>query len=828
MGGQAVAVPAGDEPVGELAQGDLPHRLGLGRDAHQAVGPRDGLDVVVDGGELGRQRPVVAQHPRRVGAQDVALEGDVSRIGAQKARRLRAQPGDELLGGLHHGHAGEVGARARIGAGVEGGHVGVHPVHHDAVEVAAERLGGELGEDGVAARAHVRGADGQRVEARLLEAQVNRGDIDAGDGGALHGQGDAQAAHAVPHVAAELLALPADHLHGTGEAGRRAAGVQRVVVVLRHDLALAHEVLEADLAGVHAKLVGELVDGALDREEALRGTVAAVGAGRHGVGVDDVEGEAAREHAVVQRQALVAGQAHRGGAVLAVGALVGQGMEVERQDRAVAAGADAHAHLHLVARVGRGERLLARVDDLAGAPGHGGDERGEDLHAARLLGAEAAADAGLHHAHPRLRDVEGAGDHAPHVEGHLRGGGHREAAVGVDLGEGAEGLHHGLRVGEGMVGALEDDVGRGEGGIEVAVLGQARGDDVAHAVVPDPGAVHVVVVLRVDDARVVDGLREIEHRLHELVVDPDQAQRAVGGVGVLGGDDGDLVAHVAHDLVQDQAVVGARLGVGLAGEGEAPPRHVAIGVDRDDPGHLEGARGVDGADLREGVRAVEDLDDEGVRRGEVVGEDRLALEQGRGVLLDGGGADLGEALAHVARAAAEVAGQAPVELLVGGHGARRHDLALVCEDVHDEAGRAEAALLGALLGHAPGEVRGLLAQALERRDGVAVGARHGDGAREHRAAVQPHRAQAAVGGLAGALHRLAAVRAHEVVQRLVGGDARRDLPAVQRHLDIQGRCAHAETSSSAGASAGAQASGTGMPAASQTARMPSAPARWRR
>ena len=51
--------------------------------------------------------------------------------------------------------------------------------------------------------------------------------------------------------------------------------------------------------------------------------------------------------------------------------------------------------------------------------------------AACLLGAEAATNARLDDAHLALGDAQGVGDLAADVEGHLRGGHHREAPEGV-------------------------------------------------------------------------------------------------------------------------------------------------------------------------------------------------------------------------------------------------------------------------------------------------------------------------------------------------------------------------------------------------------------
>ena len=515
---------------------------------------------------------------------------------------------------------------------------------------------------------------------------------------------------------------------------------------------------------------------------------------------------------VVDRQALVARQADCRGGVLAVRAGIGQRVQVDGRDGAVVHGAQLDGHLHLVARVARGDGLLAGVAAVARTAGLLGDERHEDLAAARLLGAKAAADARLDDLHLRLRNVERLRDHATHVEGHLRRGGHRDATERVGRREGAEGLHgRGLR-GLAGVGALKDDVALGEGLVQVAKVVDAA----AHQVARDVAALREHkghVALGVDHDVVIECLGKVEQRLEHLVVDLDELECLVGGLLGLGGDDRHLLVLIAHEVLEDQAVVGTRLRVALAGNGKAALGHVLVGVDAHDAGHLQGARRVDGADLGASVGAALELDDEGTRGHHIARVDGTALEQGLRVLLgllvgnllvlDAVAArvvdrqlgqfkahlhaglveeaDDGAQLALVAAAAAEVAGKLARELLtrgdearvlLGGAGERQH--------VHDEAGGAKTALLGAFSSHGTGKRLGLSLEALERGDGVTLDARGGNRAAQHRVAVEPHRAQAAVGSLAGAAHRRAALLAQQRKQHSIGGNLNLDLAAVER------------------------------------------------
>ena len=487
-------------------------------------------------------------------------------------------------------------------------------------------------------------------------------------------------------------------------------------------------------------------------------------------------------------------------------------MQIDGRDGAVVHGAQLDGHLHLVARVARGDGLLAGIAAIARTASLLGDERNEDLAAARLLGAKAATDAWLNDLHLRLRNIERLRDHAAHVEGHLRRGGHRDAAERVGRREGTEGLHgRGLR-GLAGVGALKDDVALGEGLVQVAIIAGTA----AHQVARDVAALREHkghVALGVDHDVVIERLGKVEQGLEHLIVDLDELERLVGSLLGLGGDDRHLLVLVAHEVLDDQAVVGTRLWIALAGDGKAALGHVLVGVDAHDTGHLQGARGVDGADLGAGIGAALEFDNERAGGHHITGVDGTALEQGPRVLLGllvgnllvgdtvAAGvvdrqlghleahlhaglvkkADDGAQLALVAAATAKVAGELARQLLargdearvlLGGAGERQH--------VHDETGGAKTALLGAFGSHSAGQCLGLGLEALERGDGMALDARGGNRAAQHRVAVEPHRAQAAVGGLAGAAHRRTTLLAQQRKEHGVGGNLNLDLTAVER------------------------------------------------
>ena len=398
------------------------------------------------------------------------------------------------------------------------------------------------------------------------------------------------------------------------------------------------------------------------------------------------------------------------------------------------------------------------------------------------------------------------------MEGHLRRGGHRDAAERIGRREGAEGLHgRGLR-GLARVGALKDDVALGECLVEVAKIAGAA----AHQVASNVAALREhkgYVALGVDHDVVIERLGKVEQGLEHLVVDLDELERLVGGLLSLGGDDRHFLVLIAHEVLENQAVVGTRLRIALAGNGKAALGHVLVGVDAHHAGHLQGARRIDGADLGAGIRAALELDDQGAGGHQVARVDGTPLKQGLRVLLGllvgnllvrdtvaAGVVDrqLGHLKAHlhaglvkeahdgaqlalVAAAAAEVAGELARELLargdearvlLGGAGKRQH--------VHDEAGGAKTALLGTFGSHCAGERLGLGLETLEGGDGAALDARGGNRAAQHRIAIEPHRAQAAVGGFAGATHRRTALLAQKRKEHGVGGNLNLDLAAVER------------------------------------------------
>ena len=217
----------------------------------------------------------------------------------------------------------------------------------------------------------------------------------------------------------------------------------------------------------------------------------------------------------------MAGQADRGRAVFAERARVGQGVYVDRADDAVPVRAHAHMHLHLVARRARDLALLAGVDHFGRAAGFPGHERGIHLGHNRLLGAEAAADARLFDVNLTLGDVQRVCNDTAHMEHDLGGGNDVQPAVGVHLGIGAEGFHHGLLAGLGVIDVVDDLVAVRQHRVHVAVATGVACAQVALVVRPDR-AERAPVVLRVHEDFVILGGAEVEHRLEHLIFHFDE------------------------------------------------------------------------------------------------------------------------------------------------------------------------------------------------------------------------------------------------------------------------------------------------------------------
>ena len=553
------------------------------------------------------------------------------------AQQLGTQLADlfpQLHGTLLSGLAGNVGGTGCIGTGVIGRGIGVGTKYRNVVQRAVQHFGGDLRQRGVTAGAHIRCTDDQRVESIIVQLEGRTAHVHAGNTGALHGHAHADGAHlAVAQITGRVFVLPVDHLpHLDKTAVQRTAGVHGTVVG-RHHIALLHSVLQAQGKGVHVQLVGQLVHGRFHSKQALSRTVAAVGTGRHVVGIHHIADKAERFGLTVQRDGFVAGQAYGRGAVLAIGTGVGQRVQVDSLHDAILRGTQPDVHLHFVAR--RGGRLTFHPaeNDLGGLFGFPGHKGGVYLADRCLLGTKAAAHPGLGNTHHGFGDVQGIGNVAPRMEHDLGGAEHVQPPISVNGTIGAEGLHHSLLAGLGVIHPVDDHVTASQHSVDISAAALVVGAEVPLVVGPYR-AQGLPVVLRVHQNRVVLGGVEVHHRLQHLVLHLDELEGLVHALFVLTGHNGHHITHETDVAVDDQSVTGACLREGLACLGVAGRilRDILPGEDGFNAGNLLGHGRVDRPDHGVCMRRAQQLDDQAVLRDHIIHIDRLAGDQLHGVL----------------------------------------------------------------------------------------------------------------------------------------------------------------------------------------------------
>ena len=283
-------------------------------------------------------------------------------------------------------------------------------------------------------------------------------------------------------------------------------------------------------------------------------------------------------------------------------------------------------------RPGGAEHLVARHHHLHRTPRLLRQLHGERLEVDVVLAAEAAAELGRRHLH--LRDVhrQQLGDLGPHHEVALR--------RGPDLGDAAVGVvrDRGLRLDVALVRrlgaelALDDDVGLGETGVDVAELGGQHGREVRRLGRRRRDALGDLVLVqqrRVGGHRLLD----VDDVRQHLVLDLDQLQRALGDQLRGGGDGSDGVAVVQHLLARHHAarhVAEVDHEFARGGNQHGHVGEVIAGDHGLDAGQLLGGRGVDALDARVRMPGAQHLADELVGQIDVGGVAGLA-----GHLVDG-------------------------------------------------------------------------------------------------------------------------------------------------------------------------------------------------
>ena len=173
------------------------------------------------------------------------------------------------------------------------------------------------------------------------------------------------------------------------------------------------------------------------------------------------------------------------------------------------------------------------------------------------------------------------------MERHLGRADHTQAAVLVQVAEGAEGLHHRLAVGLSMIGTGEHHLTGSQLRFHIAHLTLLGAAEVAAGVSP-----HIAegpeVLLRMHHNGVILGLGEVQQRLLHLIAHLDAVQGLAGCFGGFRCHDRHRISGAADLPVENQAVIGAGLRIGLSGGGEPALGHILPGIDGFNARYLQG------------------------------------------------------------------------------------------------------------------------------------------------------------------------------------------------------------------------------------------------
>jgi hypothetical protein len=166
--------------------------------------------------------------------------------------------------------------------------------------------------------------------------------------------------------------------------------------VMEQVVAILHRVATTQFERIDAELDRELVHGALDREDHLAEAVASERAGGHGIGVHDLGIQPLRGASIEAQRLGDAVEEHASG-VVAVGARVGEHVDVHGGEDAVLVRSERHRDPHGVTHRGALELLTPRQLVRDGPAGAQHAECDEIFAEEFLLAAEPAADpSGMH------------------------------------------------------------------------------------------------------------------------------------------------------------------------------------------------------------------------------------------------------------------------------------------------------------------------------------------------------------------------------------------------------------------------------------------------
>ena len=597
--------------VGEVLERRALHGLGV---------PVQAGGAVVAGGEqlhalevrrlrdLGERQPLLPAE----GGHEAAAEAHVALVDAQQAAGHRGHPLADLIAGVLHRAAVEVGTRRRRRGRRVGHLVGAGRGEAHLVQLEPEGGGGDLQHLGVQTLAHLGSAVVDEHRAVLVDVHEGAGLVERREV-----ERDAELDRRHRDRALHIGMLRVERLDlGAPLCDRRLVG--ELVPDRRHPLGVLHEltvrraltgpveVAAAQLERIDAESRGDPAEDVLDEEHALRPAEAAVGGVRllvrlrdapvgvhvrNPVGVVEVA-ERAAQHRLrqVDRPAAVGGE-HR----------------VERLQHAVLVEADLPADVERMPLAGHREVLRAVQSHPHRAPGELGAERGDGREAVRLhlLAAEAAAHAQALHGDLVGVDAEHVRDEVLRLGGVLRRALDEVLPLRVAHGERRVRLEVEVLL-TGELGDTLEDVRRG---------GQRRS-----RVTPLDGARGAHERLR------LDGVVHGDQRGQLVVLDLHLLGAETRGLGRLAEHPHQRVA-VEHRLAREERLVVADAGV-------IEPGHVVGGEHPHDARHLVGAGDVDGhARVRAGGLHRPGGEHAGGLRGDVVGVHRRSGDVQRRTLV---------------------------------------------------------------------------------------------------------------------------------------------------------------------------------------------------
>ncbi len=278
-----------------------------------------------------------------------------------------------------------------------------------------------------------------------------------------------------------------------------------------------------------------------------------------------------------------------------------------------------------------GERLRAVVDHLHRPVRVEREQRGVDLHREVLPAAERAADSRQVDAHLLDREPEARRDLVAVDVEPLRCHVDVDAALAVRDREARLGAEERLILDAELVDALDDDV---PGRVGIAVADHHVPDDVRPRIVAVAVAHGRTIGV---EWLLLERALHVDDGLERLVLHDDRFECAPGLFGVLGRDDSDRLADVAHPVDRQHGLVGELEPVRL------PTGDVRVRQDCVDAGLGERWRDVEGHDPRVRVRAAKRVAPEHPRRREVARVRELAPHLRDGVVAEQPLADLSDA-----------------------------------------------------------------------------------------------------------------------------------------------------------------------------------------